>query len=311
MKITVLDTNGNTVILPRPVSLNISKNTQVPADSLTVVFTCESVVPELAEITVDDDTGKREFTGVVDEQLVFCKNNVNLLRLSCRSMAAVLLDNEAYPGSYILPSIDVIFEKCLKPYGIKGYIGTATPVSTAFTVDKGMTCWQALEDYCSRFLNIYPRINEDGLLDITNKVPDGKIKFSNRGGIFYSGISKSVNRHNQVSHVIARTSINSDYNYIVTNEAAVNRGINHVRYLNCAEMPNEYLSLADKIIANSQKKCVTYTIKSPQNLLNILGCEAEIDSDITGTDDELTVVSVDYYLNGDGEYTEIELCKKQ
>lgn len=311
MKITAFDTKGRQVILPYPVSLNISKNTGVPADSLTAVFTYESPLPELAEITVEDNSGKREFTGVIDEQLVFCKNNISLLRLSCRSMAAVLLDNEAYPRSYILPSIDVIFEKCLKPYGIKGYIGKDSAISTAFTVDKGMTCWQVLEDFCSRFLNVYPRINEDGLLDITNEKNTQKLNFSNQGGIYYSGISKTVNRHKQVSHVIARTGLNTDYSYVVTNEQAVERGINNVRYLNCAEMPNEYLSLADKIIANSQKKSVEYTIKCPQKLTDILGCDAEIESDIIGSESGLTVTAVDYYINGDGEYTEIELCGKQ
>lgn len=309
MIIEVFDTNKNSITLPYPLSLNILKEENVPADSLTAIFALDGKLPELSQIKVTDG-GEVIFSGIIDEQLTFIKDGAALFRIICRSMAAPLLDSEAYPRSYVLPSIDIIYEKCLKPYGIKGVIGGEGSFGTTYTVDKGMSNWQVLEDFCSRFLRVNPKITADGYLDLSNSVNDNLISLSNKDGIIYSAISQSLKRHSQISHVFARLSVNGDYSYEMRNENAIDRGIYNVRYLNCAEEPNEYLSIADKMIEKSLKNRLTYIVSCPGRMLDVLNSNASIDDDIIGKHDGLIVYSVEFTLDGSGERTELKLREK-
>lgn len=309
MIIEVFDINKNSITLPYPLSLNILKEENVPADSLTAIFALDGNLPELSQIKVTDG-GEVIFSGIIDEQLTFIEDGAALFRIICRSMAAVLLDSEAYPRSYVLPSIDIIYEKCLKPYGIKGVIGGEGSFGTTYTVDKGMSNWQVLEDFCSRFLRINPKITADGYLDLSNAASDNHIRLSNKDGIIYSAISESLKRHSQISHIFARLNVNGDYSYEIRNENAIDRGIYNVRYLNCAEEPNEYLSIADKMIEKSLKNRLTYIVSCPGRMLDVLESKASIYDDIIGKHDDLIVYSVELTLDGSGERTELKLREK-
>ncbi len=307
MRITVCDIDGNEAEMPSVVSMTIAREEDVPADIFSGVFVYDDDLPELKSVSVTNES-KMIFKGNVDKQTLYCGNGISLLKLTCRSMTSALLDSEAYPRCYVLPSIDVLYEACLKPYGIKGVIGKCGTFSTAYVVNKGMSNWQVIDDFCTRFLNIKPIITPDGYLDISGDNNCEDVLFSNSGGYMYSEMTKTLNRHNQISHVMARLSLHDDYSYTVTNSEAVERGIHNIRYLNCAEMPNEYLSLADKIIENSKKNSVEYTLKCPYMLLDVLGAKATL-NDEKIHENGLRIAACEYHLDSSGEYTEIKLRK--
>lgn len=307
MRITVCDIYGNETEMPSVLSMTVAREEDVPADILAAVFVCEEGLPELKSVTLTDED-KVLFKGNVDKQTVYIGNGVSLLKLTCRSMTSALLDSEAYPRCYVLPSIDVLYEACLKPYGIKGVIGKCDTFSTAYVVNKGMSNWQVIDDFCTRYLNRKPKITPDGYLDISGENNCEDVLFSNSDGYMFSEMTKTLNRHSQISHVMARLSLHDGYSYTVTNSEAVERGIRNVRYLNCAELPNEYLSLADKIIENSKKNSVEYTLKCPYMLLDVLGAEATLDDGKT-RESGLRIAACEYHLDSGGEYTEIKLRK--
>ncbi|MGN1130411.1 MAG: hypothetical protein ACI4Q8_03585, partial [Ruminococcus sp.] len=141
------DIFGVDVPLPQPLSVTINQEENVPADDLTVVFPFAEGLNELDKILVKD-MGVIVFKGVVDEQQAISNKSGAFLRIIARSMAAVLLDNESKPASYINPSVSVIFSRHLEPCGIESYKGDNLSCVGSFNIPKGSTNWQVLNSFC-------------------------------------------------------------------------------------------------------------------------------------------------------------------
>lgn len=77
-----------------------------------------------------------------------------MLEIAARSMAALLLDNEAIPQTYAYPSLPLLFERHGKPYGFTEWEGEPSGFSVPFTITKGMSEWEVLSLFCSRYLKV-------------------------------------------------------------------------------------------------------------------------------------------------------------
>ena len=156
------DTDDKEIILSDCIDVCVNMEESVPAHDLSVTFLyCN--VPELVTVTMMSETDIL-FTGIVDEQTRECSVKGDFLKLHCRSMAAMLLDNESVPISYTHPSVDVILKNHVKPFSVHcdnakddTYFGTQT-------VGKGSTNWQAVEDFSKNMYHSTPCVSELGLL---------------------------------------------------------------------------------------------------------------------------------------------------
>ena len=121
------------------------------------------------------------------------------LRLTARSEAALLLDNEALPQTYINPSLKQLFDRHAAPYGFAGMAGNQGAFRGKLTVKKGMSEWQVFEEFCGYFLGTTPRVTYLGILDATGKPSEKQVFFSNQGGISYRSFdpSRMVSQANQ------------------------------------------------------------------------------------------------------------------
>ena len=70
-----------------------------------------------------EPAGRVLFAGIVDEQVLSESGDGITVELSARSRAALLLDNEARPQIYYMPSLKLMFERHAAPYGFTGYLG--------------------------------------------------------------------------------------------------------------------------------------------------------------------------------------------
>ena len=176
------DINGNTVYLDNPVYIVINQDENVPADDLSVTFPILKDAGEFCKVKVTDGE-KVVFKGVVDEQQAIVSEKDYYTKITARSMAAELLDNESRPVCYTDVSASVIFERHLKPNQIIEYKADETVLKGNYNVSKGTTDWQAFAAFCIRAFNKIPRIEADGKAVFSGVESEEELTFSNINGL--------------------------------------------------------------------------------------------------------------------------------
>lgn len=110
-----------------PFSVELKKDEDAPADSLSVSFPYAGEVPQLPQLHMYRN-GSLVFDGIVDEQAMSFGTNGRTLTLECRSRSALLLDNEALPQQYQHPSLPLLFERARPPLWIGPGFGAANHI---------------------------------------------------------------------------------------------------------------------------------------------------------------------------------------
>lgn len=308
LEIIVKDINNNEFNLSGVDSFSLSQEADVPADDVSFVLPSAMDLPEMNYITVKKDD-EVVFYGLVDEQQVI-KDDANIYtKFVGRSMAAVLLDNESKPINYTYPSDSVIFSKHLKPYGITKYKGDNKFFAGVINISKGTTCWQALNRFCLLTYGNSPRIEYDGTANFKGVKKNEVILFSNKNGVSYYSIKEKIKRCELISNVYVKGPESSSYNTEVTNEEAIEKGINRSRYIDGLANLSA-LNTAKSIIINSKNKSYEITLITKEPLLNILGYKAVVEDENLGTKNNLYVSAVYYHNNSNKEYTVVKLKKE-
>ncbi|MGN1138172.1 MAG: hypothetical protein ACI4RM_01905 [Ruminococcus sp.] len=302
------DIFGVDVPLPQPLSVTINQEENVPADDLTVVFPFVDDLQELDRIQVKD-MGAIVFKGVVDEQQAISNESGAFIKIIARSMAAVLLDNESKPISYINPSVSVIFSRHLEPCGIESYKGDNLSCVGSFNVPKGSTNWQVLNSFCIKTFGKSPRIECDGTANFNGLARDRKIAFSNSNGINYISVTENNKRCNLISSVLVKTDEQGDYTTEIKNDSASDRNIKRERYIDATV--NTDLYVADKIINNSLDSSYELTLMCLGCYLDIMGSKASVEDKHLGKIENLYVSGICYTLNNKGEFTKVLLKKER
>lgn len=298
------DINDNTLTLSNPVYIVINQDENIPADDLSVVFPLKKDTAELCNVSVYD--GERlVFKGVVDEQQSIINSDKRYTKITARSMAAMLLDNESRPVSYTNISTSVIFERHLKPNGIEGYSGGDKVLKESLNIMKGTTDWQAFYSFAIKAYNKIPRIKSDGTADFRGVRSDDILKFSDKNGIKYSSLKENNKRCKLISDVFVKAGMNSGYNVGVSEPKVKNRKINRRRYLDVSAQKD--FDTADLMLKNGVKNSYEVTIKTPLRIIDRLGAQAEIENTYLGTLKGLYVSSIYYKLTPDNEETTLIL----
>lgn len=139
------DKNGKRFEIKNVLTAEISADVDVPADELVMTVPYDEKFRN-ADILEAYDGKSLVFVGQADEIVSIVRTDGAIVRLSARSLAGRLLDNEAEPVTYVNPAAKFIFERHLKPFGIVGYDGDEYPFMGTIKIEKGMTEWQVLEN---------------------------------------------------------------------------------------------------------------------------------------------------------------------
>lgn len=313
-----IDTNNRQFNLYNPVSAKLSIEEETPADSLDITFAIdltnieEKTFPEIKYIKVFDDKNKiLVFNGILDEQIVKISQNGAYLELHARSMAALLLDNEANPCVYSLPSLKDIFKNHIEQYGFAGFNGNEESFSKPFEVNKGTSQWEALSRFCKEYLNAFPRVEPSTFINITKNYNEKEICFSNElnDSINYLYISENTKRFKVISEVNLRCSKDGVYSTTIVNEKSKNRDIKRKRYIDPISS-SDPVYVADNIINKSNLDSYEIKIICPGFInLSLYDC-AQIKDKILGYIDKLYVSAINYSINSSLEKCEITLKKR-
>ncbi len=161
--------DGTIFQLPTPLEWKFSYATGVPCDSfqMTCVWDGTDDSPILWREFTAVEAGETVFRGVVDEVETSLDEDGLLLTLSGRSMAALLLDNEAVGEDYVLVTLSDILEKYVTCFGVEvGECATFAPVFY-FSVTTGSSAWAVMYEFCCYYGGVFPRFGVDGKLILT------------------------------------------------------------------------------------------------------------------------------------------------
>ena len=306
LRFVTTDVEGSRFPLPAPLSVTLRMEEDVPADDLYAVFPlirCR----ELKEIAVYD--GEREvFVGVIDEQELLRQPSGASLRLSARSLAARLLDNEAPPRIYDHPSARLIYERHVRDYGIgEGDVDDANCFGE-LAITKGMSQWSVLKTFCNACYASVPRVSADGRLYMKG-LPRTEAVVFGEGGVRYTRLSEQYRRCEEISRVNVKVNESGGYSYPVENRDALQRGVCRERYVN-ALLTATPIKCADIILQKGCEKAYALHLRCPERLLHLLGCDAAVHDGAVGDREGLYVSAVRYRMDKGGEYTAVKLKRR-
>lgn len=292
-------TGANPVVLSDPVALIMRKNEGMPCDELTAVFCCEKPLGELCEVTLCNG-GTTLFTGIVDRQRQRIGAAGQTVALECRSIGALLLDNEAIPRTHYYARLSDIVRSHAAEFGIKGVRGD-DPFLSRYAVTKGFSVWRAVSLFCRRALGRSPRVMEDGYLD-TRAPVGGRVEVSNRldSGQRYVQVVSDTDRCEVLSCVKAQTS-GSYYGAAVANADA--RGVRRTRLIvPAAEWANLPRQSAQELVRQSMHRKRRVAVTLPGLVPWDIGDLATLcDEPFAGL--TLTVGELEYRVNEGGLVT--------
>lgn len=155
--------SGGQMLLGEPKEAVLSFDRDAPADQLKAVFPADRLWEDLTEVCAYEG-GRGAFRGIVDEQNTRLMAEGLFVELICRSREALLLDNEAEPGTLRRPSLEGIRKRLLETLGFESVSGDGGAVPGELTVEKGTSCWQVLAGFCQDYLGTEPYVDFDGAL---------------------------------------------------------------------------------------------------------------------------------------------------
>lgn len=153
--------SGKRLLLGEPLEASLCYDRDAPADLLRARFPADKLWDELKEAELWEG-GRLVFRGLVDEQDTELSSSGLTVELVCRSLEALLLDNEALPETITSPSLPLLEKKLLSPLGLILGEGDRERKRGRLTVKKGKSCWGVLADFCAGFLGTVPSVDPEG-----------------------------------------------------------------------------------------------------------------------------------------------------
>ena len=277
--------------------MNIVSSEDAVADSIDAVFAVTGEIPLIQSINVKDGI-RTVFNGLVDRQTQEVTESGTLLTVRGRSMECVLLDNEALPQTYCMPSMPLLMKHHFNALGFKEYRGSREAFSGQIDIAKGMSEWAVLSTFCEQFLGCKPKIDKNGIIDVTGEECSEKIYISSDKCL---SLKKIFDRSSLISNIYARTYTGGTYEMPLENPLAKRLGVTRIRYVNSVDSKSGTVLTAKNIIAKSQNQYQRCEIDYAARILCEMGSELLID----GKKENLRVYELHYTLDRNGEHTKL------
>lgn len=277
----------------------------VPADSLVLSCVYDGEIFTQADRISAYDGEKLIFEGQIDELSRIVNGKGTALKLSARSAAAALLDNEAEPLTYRNPTATLMYYKHLKPFGFTDVELDQTPLIGCFRIDKGMSQWQALDLFCRTRYGAKLRVSGNGKVYLRGYKNGKTVRFGGDGISYYS-ITENKCRYKLISEIKLKVSDRAGYLSSMKNPNPECENIKRIRYVN-AIAENNSLATADNILEKSNRDSRYIKLTFGGCRTDILGAAATVEDRELGVISGLTVRKINYTLGKNGEQTTVVL----
>ena len=228
LKILIRSKSGRIIEELSPLIMRFLSSEDAPADSLYARFERRGKTADFFSCSAELD-GDALFCGIIDELTEYTGETGSYLEIRARTIEALLLDNEAKPQSYCLPSFDLIFEKHFRPLGFSSFIGPANAFNGELNITKGMSEWKVLEEFCRSFTGTKPCVTNDGVIDISG---DNSPQIIHIGKSRIISVERKLKKSMIVSDIYVRTCNSGGYDLHLSSDYAEKLGTKRVRYYN-------------------------------------------------------------------------------
>lgn len=170
--------NGGKYELPVLFGWDMSYGFGTPCDSFEVCFAYETDMLEPLRSAVGfyaEHEGQRVFTGRVDEFEISAGESGFTAVIRGRSMAALLLDNEAIAAEYYPATLSLILENHVYPWGITEVRAGSLPAVQSFRITNGQSQWGVVENFAWFGGGVRPRFDQNGVLRLDGE-PGKRLK---------------------------------------------------------------------------------------------------------------------------------------
>ncbi|WOC32149.1 MULTISPECIES: hypothetical protein [Caproicibacterium] len=280
--------------LPAPVSVSLQKDEDAPAAGLQAVFPAWEDVPCAAFFRVEEIDGTVWFDGVVDT-LMQTDGAARLLKLTARSRAALLLDSEALPCLYARPSLPQLIRDHAVPYGFAGAAGCTDIFEVPYTVEKGISEWQVLAEFCQNYLGQTLR-EMDGVLTAEAQ-NGGEALLLGGKGIPYMQVCEQRNFYRGLSEIW-------EYNNGIWKKRAQDSFVQQLGLLRCRRTTD-----AAALLQTAQKAMLSVTVLCAGWVRAQTGQKAVLNH--RGKTRELRIGQVLYSLSASGKTTRFLLYAQE
>lgn len=212
--------------LPQPVSFQLSRAVDSPADGLEAVFPLSRDLPPLCRVKAQLPGGI-QFTGEVDEEERTASPKGETLALSARSDGALLLDNQALPQRFDSPRLRDVYQRYIAPYGFP-LRGFGNPRLSSYRVSKGESEWEAFCGFCEGALGTRPYLNPQGEIE-PQRPSGGRLYQLGDGGLPYLSLTLGWERSRVLSKICIRSG-EGYYTSAVTSPRAEALGVRRKQY---------------------------------------------------------------------------------
>jgi hypothetical protein len=301
MKYIGLKPGGEETVLPAPAEAVFDFSEDAPADLFRGVFPLAESFGTLTGLRVEDAGGETFFLGTADVQREIFAGAGSELRLSCRSLAGLLLDSEPIPQIYEYPDLATIFARHVRPYGFTSCIGETGIFRGPLRVTKGMSEWQTAALFCKTYLQTAPRVR-GSVFDATGGAAGTPLLLDNSAGTRFFRAELRQRCCDRISEVYALSSSTGAYVPAASDAETSALGIVRRRCLTASADGAALLKAADR-------KAFAVLADCPGMPQTCVGASAALRDKTLGGLSGLTVAQVTCTLGSGGVFTRYLLRK--
>lgn len=314
LKFVGINQNNEKITFPEFLNFEIQKEQGVPADCLDATFPYFENASSINKIILYEKD-KVCFTGIVDEILKSKSISGTIVKFFCRNMFALLIDNEAIPGTFYNVTANMIFDRYIKLYGFESFVADNTVLKGIFEIEKGESVYDVLAEFCRIHYKSTPFLLNEKEISFVGAERENSIIFSDKeikseNGIEYYSLECFEYPCKLISKVKVKTSENDFYETLVENKEAVEKGIVRQR---CIDACNENTPMicAYTMIDNSNSQYEEYKVKVNELCFNSILEKCQIEDLIMGKIESLYIKKIITGINQKGAYSYISFKKER
>ncbi|MBQ9674121.1 MAG: hypothetical protein IJV39_05800 [Ruminococcus sp.] len=304
LMVKLIDDTKKTVAEVQPLSLTLDLSLSAPAHSAVIIIPYRKL-SSCAMVEVYDDEFS-VFCGITDEEIVILGKEGRLIKLTARSMMALLIDNEVCPCEFVFPTGEYLGYRYLSPYGIE-FSAEKKRLNGNITVEKGMSVYEVLYKYCKQALGTLPFVSADGKFDFYGGVSEKSVVFG-KSGKQYTTLKLNSKRCNMISTVFLKLS-EKGYCSKVINPFADGTLIRRERYIDATFGSATPSVIADYMIENSVRQSLSAEVGCVGRVTDCLGAAAVVE-DEAFEGERFTVNRIKYTYNSNEEKTVLYLERR-
>ncbi len=298
LKFDVFDLNGSVTSFQYPLYADIIFSQDAPAAGLRAVFAVSGKIPGLLSADVFDGD-ILIFRGFIDEQLEYSDKNGCRLEIRARSIEALLLDNEARPQTYFMPSMPLLMERHFSKYGFDHFIGSQSAAAGRLSITKGMSEWDVLDSFCRNFLGTCPAVTPEGVIDISGNNRSEDVFISKNCPVISA--TKKLSRKNLVSDLFARTYSAGGYEMHLDSSLAKLNKVKKTRFVNAVDSNGKSVETVRRLMKKTEDSFECYELV----FHGIVRCRPGDVLTVEGFPNPMTVTGMHYVRNNRGDITRI------